>query len=79
MSPLWQRWQGFEVDVEVIDGHDLTAIRTALQRQTDRPRFIALRTVKGRGVSFMENRMDSHYLPLTEKNFQTAMAELARA
>ena len=79
MSPLWQRWKGFEVDVEVIDGHDLTAIRTALQRNTDRPHFIALRTVKGKGVSFMENRMDSHYLPLTEKNYQTAMDELAQA
>jgi transketolase len=76
MSPLWQRLQGFDVDVEVIDGHDAQAIRTALGRSSQRPRFIMLRTVKGKGVSFMENRMDSHYLPLSEEKFRAAMAEL---
>jgi transketolase len=77
MSPLWQRLQGFEVDVEVIDGHDADAIRTALYRRGERTRFIALRTVKGKGVSFLENRMDSHYLPLNEEKFRAAIAELA--
>lgn len=77
MSPLWNRLQGFDVDVDVIDGHDAGAIRAALQGRSERPRFIALRTVKGKGVSFMENRMDSHYLPLTEDKFRAAMAELA--
>jgi transketolase len=77
MSPLWNRLQGFEVDVEVIDGHDTDAIRAALQRRGERTRFIALRTIKGKGVSFMENRMDSHYLPLNEETFRAAMAELA--
>lgn len=77
MSPLWQRLQGFEVDVDVIDGHDMDAIRAVLARRSDRPRFVALRTVKGKGVSFMENRMDSHYLPLNEEKFRAAMAELA--
>ena len=77
MSPLWHKLQGFDVDLEVIDGHDADAIRHAVQRTTDRPHFIALRTVKGKGVSFLENRMDSHYLPLNEAQFQAAMAELA--
>jgi transketolase len=77
MSPLWQRLQGFDIDVEVIDGHDADAIRTALARGSDRPHFVALRTVKGKGVSFLENRMDSHYLPLNEERFRAAMAELA--
>jgi len=77
MSPLWQRLQGFEVDVDVIDGHDAAAIRAALLLASARPRFIALRTVKGKGVSFLEHRMDSHYLPLNEEKFHAAMAELA--
>jgi transketolase len=77
MSPLWERLQGFDVDLEVIDGHDADEIRRALSLSSERPRFIVLRTVKGKGVSFMENRMDSHYLPLTEDKFRVAMTELA--
>jgi transketolase len=76
MSPLWDRLQGFEVDVQVIDGHDPVAVREALLRDQPRLRIIVLRTVKGRGVSFMENRMDSHYLPLTEPQFHLALKEL---
>ena len=76
MSPLWDRIQGFEVDLQVIDGHDPDAIRTALASEQHRLRIIILRTVKGRGVSFMENRMDSHYLPLTKDQFQSAIKEL---
>ncbi len=77
MSPLWQRLQGFDVDLEVIDGHDPEAIRASLARNAERPRFVVLRTVKGKGVSFLENRMDSHYLPLNEEKFRIAMAEMA--
>ena len=76
MSPLWDKLEGFEIDLQVIDGHDPDAIREALARPADRPRFIVLRTVKGRGVSFMENRMEWHYLPLTEELFQAAIREI---
>jgi transketolase len=76
MSPLWQKVQGFDVDIEVINGHDADEIRAALAQGAERPRLIILRTVKGKGVSFMENRMDSHYLPLNEERFGVAMTEL---
>jgi transketolase len=42
-------------------------------------RIVFLRTVKGRGVSFMEGRMDSHYLPLTEDQYRQALSELEAA
>jgi transketolase len=35
-----------------------------------------MRTVKGRGVSFMEGRMEWHYLPLNEEQYRLALAEL---
>jgi transketolase len=76
MSPLWDKLKGFDVDLQVIDGHDPDAIRTALSGERSRLRIILLRTVKGRGVSFMENRMDSHYLPLTEDKFLKAIKEV---
>lgn len=76
MSPLWDRLRGFDVDMHVIDGHDPAAIRNALADKQHRIRIIVLRTVKGKGVSFMENRMDWHYLPLTEPQFRQAIEEL---
>lgn len=76
MSPLWDRLQGFEIDLQVIDGHDHHAIRAALACDQNRLKIIILRTVKGHGVSFMENRMDSHYLPLTEESFRLAIKEI---
>ncbi len=76
MSPLWEKLQGFKADIQLIDGHDAAAIRAALAGENLLPRVIILRTVKGHGVSFMENRMDSHYLPLTETQFREAIREI---
>jgi transketolase len=77
MSPLWQRLQGFDVDVNVIDGHDASAIQSALSSPSERLKVVVLRTVKGHGVSFMENEMKWHYLPLTAELYQQAIDEIA--
>lgn len=77
MSPLWERWKGFDVEVVVVDGHDADAIRGALGPNSQRPRLVALRTVKGKGVRSMENRMDSHYLALSAEQYRLAMNDLA--
>jgi transketolase len=76
MSPLWEKFKGFDVDMQVIDGHDADALRTALEFEGTSFRIIILRTIKGHGVSFMEGRMEWHYLPLTEGQFLTAMMEI---
>jgi transketolase len=78
MSPLSEKVKGFDIDVLVIDGHNLEALREALNSTSDRPKIIVMNTVKGKGVAFMENRMDSHYLPLTEEQYQTAIEGLLR-
>jgi transketolase len=79
MAPLWTRLSGFDADVRVIDGHDLEAIRTALAEPARTVRIIVLETRKGNGVSFMENRMDWHYLPLSADQYAQALAELELA
>ena len=80
MSPLWEKLAGFAADVSVIDGHDAGALRTALDEpSTGRPRVLVLRTLKGKGVSFMEGRMEWHYLPLSDAQFQAALAEQGAA
>ncbi len=76
MSPLWTRLQGFELQVEVIDGHDLAQIRSALAAPQTGPRLIALRTIKGRGLQDVEGRMESHYLPLDATGYTQAMHNL---
>ena len=43
------------------------------------PRIVVLRTVKGRGVSFMEGRMEWHYLAMNEVQYMQAQAEMAKA
>ena len=78
MAPLWERLRGFDVEIHVVPGHDLQAIRSALDKQSDRTKIIILETTKGNGVSFMENRMEWHYLPLNEAQYQQAIAELTK-
>jgi len=77
MSPLWERLKGFDVAIEVLDGHDPDAMREALAREGDRTRILILRTVKGRGVAFMEGRMEWHYLPLDAEKHERAQAGIA--
>ena len=78
-TPLWQRLQGFDIDLHVIDGHDPTAIMAALSMPSERLKVVILRTVKGHGVSFMEHEMKWHYLPLTAELYQQAIDEIAGA
>jgi len=74
---LWEKI-GFEA-VEV-DGHDIASIvaaKHALMTHKDgRPKVIVARTVKGKGVSYMENQLAWHYLPMTETQYMDAMAEI---
>ncbi len=77
MSPLWERLKGFDADIQVIEGHDPEAILAALNKQGERLNIIIMKTVKGHGVSFMERRMDSHYLPLSKAQFDQATLDIA--
>jgi transketolase len=76
MFPLWERLSGFDLDLQVIDGHDVHAINTALSARHDKLRVLVLKTIKGHGVSFMENRMEWHYLPLDESQYIQAIHEI---
>jgi transketolase len=76
LSPLEDKLRPFGVSVEGVDGHDLEELAAALGRPAKGPRVIVARTVKGRGVSFMENRMEWHYLPMTEAQYRRALDEV---
>lgn len=76
LDPLEARFRSFGVDVASVDGHDHSALRDALAAHQSRPRVLLLKTVKGHGVSFMENTMEWHYLPLSAEQYRRALAEV---
>jgi len=73
------RWSAFGWNVVEVDGHDIKQILDALN-ETDahknQPSMIILNTVKGKGVSFMENNVDFHGVPPNEMEYHLAMKEL---
>jgi transketolase len=77
LSPLKEKWQAFGWEAFEIDGHDMAAIVEVLSRRnevSDRPVAIVAHTVKGKGVSFMEDDNNWHYrIPTAEEVFQSKM------
>lgn len=75
-----RRWRAFGWHVIEIDGHDfeqiLNACATARQ-QAEGPSIIIARTVKGKGISYMENDYSWHSRPVTEQDLAIARQELA--
>jgi len=75
-----QRIEAFGWDALVIDGHDLEEIDDALghAREADRPTAIVARTLKGRGVSFLEDKEGWHGKTLKPDEAEKALDELGR-
>jgi transketolase len=76
MDPLSHMLSGFTVDLRRCDGHDLQALRDTVTALSNRPVVVIMDTCKGHGVPDFEGRMESHYLPLTESQYQAAMTRL---
>ncbi|MBF0131587.1 MAG: transketolase [Magnetococcales bacterium] len=79
MNDLAPRLTGFGLHVVEADGHDPESIRCAVNQQeaaTQGPFVILLKTVKGKGIEGMENRMESHYLPLDRPRYDQAIQAL---
>lgn len=79
LSELRARWRAFGWDAQDVDGHDVRALQRAITgcaAEAHRPHVIVARTVAGKGVSFMERRIDWHYLPMTREQYELACREL---
>ena len=79
-TPHDEKLRAFGWHVISIDGHDLDAIEAAFKEAKtvkDRPTAIIAKTVKGRGVSFMENKVDWHGKAPKTEEYEIAMAELS--
>lgn len=75
LDPLADRFRAFGASTLEIDGHDHDEIRRALLQTGSSPRMIVARTHKACGLSFFQDRMESHYLPLTEPQYLQAVRE----
>lgn len=78
-EPLAEKWRAFGWVVQEIDGHDVRAIAAAFEqaRQTKgKPSLILAHTVKGKGVSFMENEVGWHGTAPNREQMEQALAEL---
>ncbi len=82
LDPLPEKWEAFRWHVQEIDGHDLQAMLDAISTAlavSDCPHMIVLNTVKGKGVSFMENEAMWHGTPPTAEQETRALEELNHA
>ena len=79
LEPLAAKWEAFGWHAQEIDGHDLAAIGQALaaaRAETSKPSVIVAHTIKGKGVSFMEDDNNWHYRTPNTDELNAALAEL---
>ncbi|MCX5993195.1 MAG: transketolase, partial [Chloroflexi bacterium] len=80
LEPFVDKWRSFKWEVLQVDGHDIEQVIDALQKAGQvkgKPVVIVARTVKGRGVSFMENNVDWHGKAPGKAETEIALRELA--
>lgn len=77
-APIDKKFEAFNWHTIVIDGHDFDQIEAALNEaeSVDKPVAIIAKTVKGKGVSFMENQVGWHGSAPNDEQYEQAMAEL---
>jgi transketolase len=77
LGDVCAKYAAFGWEVCSVDGHDVAAITAAIQApRCGKPRFICCNTVKGKGVSFMENQVGWHGKPMNQEQYEAARREL---
>lgn len=79
VEPIADKWQAFGWDVQVIDGHSMPQIIQAVEKAKQikgQPQMIIAKTIKGKGVSFMENQVDWHGVAPKPDQVARALADL---
>lgn len=76
-EPVRAKWEAFGWHVVEVEGHDYEALKRAFDEDpSGRPKIIIARTLKGKGISFMEDRLEWHYFIVNEERRKRAMEEL---
>lgn len=80
--PIEEKFQAFQFHVITIDGHDFDQIENAMKEARNtkgQPTAIVAKTVKGKGISFMENQAGWHGKAPNDEQYKIAMEELEKA
>jgi len=81
LEPFAEKWRGFNWEVREIDGHSfeelLGAFKDIRSRSSQKPLAVIARTIKGKGVSFMEGVLEWHHAVPSGNNLEKARRELA--
>jgi transketolase len=79
-TAAYEKWKAIGFDVVEMDGHNVQALTSKIleYRNTNNglPKLIIANTVKGKGVDFMENKLEWHYLPMTADLYEKALVSL---
>ncbi|MGL4964246.1 MAG: transketolase [Inquilinus sp.] len=79
LEPLADKWRAFGWEAVELDGHDHAALWAAFTAApAGKPRCVIARTIKGKGVSFMEDRVEWHHKVPSPAQIEQALAEVAR-
>ena len=79
LEPLADKWRAFGWEVVEVDGHDHAALLDAFEApRIDKPRVLIANTVKGKGVSFIEDRVEWHHKVPSPEQIKQALEELAQ-
>ncbi len=76
VCPLKEKWESFGWHVIEINGHDIEEIIEAFEYKPEKPVVIIANTVKGKGVSFMEDKAEWHGKAPTQQQLEKALEEL---
>jgi transketolase len=82
VEPLADKWRAFNWNVTVLDGHDFGALLAAFKKareediKTGRPHLILANTIKGKGVSFMEDKIAWHGAAPNKEESAKALEEI---
>ncbi len=76
LGDIRKKFEAFGFECMEVDGHDISAVIKALKTPVSgRPKFICCNTIKGKGVSYMENQYSWHGRPMNAEEFAVAMKE----
>jgi len=79
LSPLTEKWKAFQWDVHAVDGNDAAQVKRVLESldtAAGPPHVLVAKTVFGKGVSFMEQQIRWHYMPLSDDEYRQALVEI---
>lgn len=76
LEPFADKWRAMRWAVREIDGHDHAALAQALVPDGEAPTVVIGRTIKGKGVSYMEDRLEWHYRSPNAEQLRQALSEI---